>query len=315
MFWSIFLANTAGIAYIAYKERVFAYIRLSGFSVPVLKNMLAYSLPLIPNYLCWWILGASDKSIVNAFLGLTANGLLAVAQKFSTAYTTVYSVFNLTWTEHASIHMNDQDKEEYYSSVLEKAFRLLSCACIGMIAMIGPCFSFLVDEKFADAYNQVPIYMSSAFLYAVIGIFSVVYIAYKRTDKIANTSVGAAIINLCVHFGLIRFVGLYAASISSVAAYAVLLGIRYFDIQKFVKIQTNKKLVFSVAMVLVLQFVLVDSPSLISLIFIYISYLIYKYGHFLSFMQFLMHFIFARMHLRKFLLPLYDFLRETCYKL
>ena len=58
-----------------------------------------------------------------------------------------------------------------------------------------------------------------------------------------------------------------------------------------------------------------NKASLISLIFIYISYLIYKYGHFLSFMQFLMHFIFARMHLRKFLLPLYDFLRETCYKL
>lgn len=220
-----------------------------------MKDMLAYSLPLVPNYLSWWVIGASDKSVVSYFLGVSQNGILSVSQKFSTAYTTFYSIFNLTWTENAAMHCKDEDHAQYYSEIIETAFRVLASACLGIIAAVALVFPILVNEKFGASYYQIPIYMLSSLVYSVIGIYSVVYIAFKKTGKIARTSMVAAAINLIVNIGLVRYIGLYAASISSVAAYGVLLFARYIDIKKFIKITVKKSVVFSVVIFMILDFI------------------------------------------------------------
>lgn len=255
LFITAIASNLVSIGYIVYKKNVCKLVRVKWFDMRLLKSMLEYSLPLVPNYLSWWVIGASDKSVVSYFLGISQNGILSVSQKFSTAYTTFYSIFNLTWTENAAMHCSDADNAEYYSEIIESAFRVLSSACLGIIAVVALVFPLLVNEKFGASYYQIPIYMLSSLIYSVIGIYSVVYIALKKTGKIARTSMMAAAINLIVNIGLVRYIGLYAASISSVAAYAVLLLSRYFDIRKFIKITMKKSVVFSVVGLMILDFV------------------------------------------------------------
>ena len=200
------------------------------------------------------MIGASDKTVVSWFLGVSQNGILSVSQKFSTAYTTFYSIFNLTWTENAAIHRNDEDRTQYYSKIIETSFRVLASACLGIIAAVAILFPVLVNEKFGESYYQIPIYMLSSLLYSAIGIFSVVYIAFKKTGEIAKTSLLAAIINLAVNIGLIRFIGLYAASISSVVAYGVLFLFRYFDIKKMMNISIGIRMTCSVVIMMILNF-------------------------------------------------------------
>lgn len=255
LFITAFLSNLIGIIYIIWKEKVYRYFKAASFDKALLKEMLSYSLPLVPNYLSWWVIGASDKSIVTWFLGVSQNGILAVSQKFSTMYTTFYSIFNLTWTESAAMHREDEDCAEYYSQIIDQSFRVLVSACLGIIAVVALIFPLLINVKFADSYYQIPIYMLSSLLYSVIGIYSVVYIAFKKTGKIARTSMLAAVINIAVNVGLVRTIGLYAASISSVTAYGVLLLARLIDIRKFIKIKTNKAVVCSAAGMMVIDFV------------------------------------------------------------
>ena len=221
LFITSFVSNLLGIIYIVMKEKVYTMLRLR------------------------WLSG---------FLGVAQNGILSVSQKFSTAYTNFYSIFNLTWTENASIHRNDEDSAAYYSGIIETAFRVLACACLGIIAGVALLFPVLVNENFGDAYYQVPIYMLSSLLYSCIGIFSVVYIAFKKTGEVAKTSLMAAIINLAVNIALIRYIGLYAASISSVVAYGVLFLFRFFDIQKIMKISIRLRVFLSVAAVMIIDF-------------------------------------------------------------
>lgn len=256
LFLTAFASNLLGVCYILLRSRLVGFIRPCWFDQGLLKEMLSYSLPMVPNTLSWWVIGASDKTIVTWFLGSAQNGILAVSQKFSTVYTTFYSIFNLSWTENAAVHKDDADSAKYYSEIIETSFRVLSGACIGIIAAVAVVFPILVNIKFDQSYYQIPIYMLSSLIYSVIGIYSVVYIAFKKTGNIARTSMIAAAVNFILNVVLVKQIGLYAASISSVVAYAVMLGIRYYDIQKFIKIQTNKKLVFHVAVVLVLQFVM-----------------------------------------------------------
>ncbi|MCI5648700.1 MAG: polysaccharide biosynthesis C-terminal domain-containing protein [Fusicatenibacter sp.] len=250
-----FVSNLIGVCYIVLKDKVYRLVRLKWFDRGYLKEMLAYSLPLVPNYLSWWVVGASDKSIVRYFLGISQNGILSVSQKFSTAYTSFYSIFNLTWTESASVHRGDEDREIFYSQIIDMAFRVLACVCMGIIAVVALIFPYMIHENYAESYYQIPIYMVSSLLYSVIGIYSVVYIAYKKTDKIAKTSLVAAIINVTVNVGLIRYIGLYAASISSAVAYGVMLVIRYFDIQNIVRVRMKRSVLLTVILCMMLDFV------------------------------------------------------------
>src|SRR5699024_8797011 len=188
LFITSFVSNLLGIIYIVMKEKVYTMLRLRWFDWKLLKDMLAYSLPLVPNSLSWWVIGASDKTVVSGFLGVAQNGNLSVSQKFSTAYTNFYSIFNLTWTENASIHHNDENSDAYYTGIIESAIRVLACASLGIITGVALLFPVLVNENFGDAYYQVPIYMLSSLLYSCIGIFSVVYIAFKKTGEVAKTS-------------------------------------------------------------------------------------------------------------------------------
>lgn len=279
LFITAFASNLLGVLYILGRENLFGFVRMRWFDKKLLKDMLSYSLPMVPNTLSWWVIGASDKTVVTWFLGSAQNGILAVSQKFSTVYTTFYSIFNLSWTENAAVHKDDTDSAEYYSSIIDTSFRVLSSACIGIIAVVALVFPILVNVKFDESYYQIPIYMLSSLLYSVIGIYSVVYIAFKKTGNIAKTSMTAAAINFLLNVVLIRYIGLYAASISSVVAYAVMLGIRYFDIQKFIKIRTNKKVVCSVVCVMAVQFVTYYirnfwlSTANLALVIVYVIYL------------------------------------------
>lgn len=255
LFISAIVSNLAGIIYIVIKDKVYRMVRFQWFDKGYLKNMLSYSLPLVPNYLSWWVVGASDKSVVKYFLGVSQNGILSVSQKFSTAYTSFYSIFNLTWTESAAVHRNDGDMEKFYSQITDMAFRVLSCVCMGIIAVVPLVFPYMVNANYGESYYQIPIYMLSSLIYSVIGIYSVVYVAFKKTDKIAKTSAIAAVINLSTNIGLIRYIGLYAASISSVIAYGVMLLIRYFDIQKIVRVRLKPSVLMTVILLMIMDFV------------------------------------------------------------
>lgn len=262
LFLTAVIVNIITIFIIFFRKKLYQMVGVRWFDRKLLKRMLRYSIPLVPNYLSWWVIGASDRTVVSYFLGIQQNGFLSVAQKFSTAYTNLYGIFNLTWTENASVHEQDKDMEVYYSGIIEKAFLLLASACMMIIAVMPFVFSWLVNIAFKESYYQIPIYMISSLLYSIIGIYSVVYVAKRKTKSIAKTSVIAAVINLATNLILIQYIGLYAASISSVLAYGIMFIIRWMDIRKMIRICLRKWIVLSVGILLILDIIVYYSECL-----------------------------------------------------
>ena len=200
-------------------------------------------MPLIPNALSWWVFNSSDRIIVSMILGMGSNGILAAANKFSSVYITVYNIFNMTWTESATLHMNDKDNSEFFSEVTNTMLMIFSCICFGIIACMPFVFPIMINEAYGEAYNQIPILMLASLGNVGVGLISVVYIAKKKTKEVAKTSIMAAIINIIVHLALIKFIGLYAASISTLVAYLSMLIYRAFDVRKYIKLKIDKSLI------------------------------------------------------------------------
>lgn len=192
----------------------------------------------------WWIVSASDRTIISAVIGIAQNGIYSAANKFSGVFTTLYSVFNLTWTESASINISSEDRDEFFSKILDFVIRFFGCLCLGTIAVMPFVFNILINEKFAEAYYQIPILILGSIFNILVSFLGSIYVAKKLTKEIAKTSIIAALVNIFVNIVLIKPIGLYAASISTVIAYASMFAYRWIDVKKYVKFNLNRSLMF-----------------------------------------------------------------------
>lgn len=238
------ISNLLCSVYIFMKKKIYKYIKPKQYDKTTLKEIIKYSVPLIPNMISWWIVSASDRTIISAVIGIAQNGIYSAANKFSGVFTTLYSVFNLTWTESASININSEDRDEFFSKILDFVIRFFGCLCLGTIAVMPFVFNILINEKFAEAYYQIPILILGSVFNILVSFIGSIYVAKKLTKEIAKTSVIAAIINIGVNVVLIKSIGLYAASISTVIAYVLMFIYRWIDVKKYVKFNVNKILWF-----------------------------------------------------------------------
>ena len=82
---------------------------------------------------------------------------------------------------------------------------------------------------------------------------TVIYVAKKNTKAIASTSIVSAIINILSHLLLIRCLGLFAATLSTLLAYFIMFIYRYIDIRKkYIKLKFNIKVLISSMVVLII---------------------------------------------------------------
>lgn len=230
---SMVIAGIVSSVYLLLKLHIWNYIDFKLYNKNDLISIVKYSIPLIPNQLAWWVINASDRTIISLFLGTGSNGIYSVANKFSSVFITFYNYFNMSWTESVSVSINDQDSKDYVQKMTNSFFNLLAAVCIGIIACMPFIFPLLINSEYNDAYNHIPILMIAVFFQALQGLYSAVYVALKKTKEIAKTSILSAVINILVNLMLIKFVGLYAASISTLVAFLVMCVYRYFDIKKY----------------------------------------------------------------------------------
>lgn len=245
MLCATLLSNFLCLLYVTLKRKIYKYISKTLINKKEIKTLLKYSIPLIPNAISWWIINASDRTIVSIILGVAINGVYSAANKFSSICITIYSVFNLTWTESAALHYKDKDNSQYFSELFNNTIKLFSFICLFVITIMPFAFSFFIKGKdYSLAYYQIPILMVATIFNIVVTFLGAIYISMKKSNEIAKTSIYSAIINIATHLLLIKFIGLYAASISTLIAYFSMSIYRFMDIQKYIKITIDKKFIF-----------------------------------------------------------------------
>lgn len=216
-----------------------SYIHLSCLNRNAFKKLIKYSMPLIPNQLSWWALNASDKVIVQFFIGIAGNGLVAVANKFSGVYIQFSNIFNISWTESVALHINDEDAEQFISNTINSVFRFFLCACCGIIVCMPFVFEIMVHPQYNEAYGLIPIFMLASLFNVVVSLYGVIYVAYKKTVEIAKTAIYAATLNIVSHLVLIQYIGIYAAAVSTMIGYGGMAIYRYFHSRKYITIKLD----------------------------------------------------------------------------
>ncbi|MCH5166334.1 MAG: oligosaccharide flippase family protein [Erysipelotrichales bacterium] len=241
MFIGYFFAYFLNVIFISLIVKPYKFIDFSVLSKKEIKSMLEYSIPLIPTVISWWIILVSDRTIVSIFLGTSVTAILAIANKIPNLCQTIFNVFHFSWQQNAIETKNDVDKKEYYNLIFNKMIKTLSSIVILIMAFDFIIFYILFDERYFLAYYQAPILMISIIFSMMSQFIGGIYIADMNSKKNGYTILFASIVNLVVHLMLIKFLGLYAASISTLISYILLFFVRYKDIKTSVRLHIDKE--------------------------------------------------------------------------
>lgn len=207
------------VLYLEYKLRIEEYLSIAAVNVKRVKELLKYSLPLVPNSVCWWVVSACDRYVISFFLSISANGIYSIAGKFSQMLSMITSVFQMAWQESSIIESDKATRDEFYTKTFDSYMRFLLSGYVVLLPIIRLAMPFLVAEEYRIGYLYNPLLLLGAVFSAFSQFYGSAYLAFKKTGGALSTTIIAAIINVTVGACLISKIGLYAPALGTTCAF------------------------------------------------------------------------------------------------
>lgn len=245
LLYSTIISNVLIGMYIFIKLKIYNYINFKNFDKSTLKEMVKYSYPLVPNSIGWSIINISDRIIVTVFLGTSANGIYAMANKFPNIINTFSTFFFTAFKENASKVIKKEKYVEYYTSIQDIVHRGFITISLILMTTIPFVFDFFINKSYGEAYQYIPILIIALYYGNMSGFYGSLFVAMKETKIIGKTTIVGAIINIFVNLLLIRFIGIYAAVISTFIANYVVNLYRKIKVNDFFKLGKIRNYNFS----------------------------------------------------------------------
>jgi O-antigen/teichoic acid export membrane protein len=200
------------------------------------KDMLKYSVVLIPNTFMWWIINSSDRIMITAFLGSSANGIFAVSSKIPTLLSTLVTIFNTAWSYSAIKENESKDKDAYANSVYNGMVMLALVIGALMIFVIKPFLSLYVSADYYTAWRYTP-YLVVGFVFLSLASFLGTYYTVNKDSKgFLFSSMIAAGCNLALNYFLIPWLGIAGGAIATAISYIIVFIYRAIDTRKYIRI-------------------------------------------------------------------------------
>ncbi|MDD4689508.1 MAG: polysaccharide biosynthesis C-terminal domain-containing protein [Eubacteriales bacterium] len=247
-------------------------LKLWRYTLPVnqldhllVKSMVKYSVPMIPNAISWWISDSSDKYIVQYFCGIAVNGIYAVAYKIPSMLTTISNLFIGAWQISAFEDFESDEAKEYYSKVSTEFISFILVVAGALIFMTRPLASVLFAKDFYYAWKFTPV-LILAFVFSTVSSFwGTIYTAAKRTKMLFYSTMTAAIMNIALDLILTPHVGAMGAALATLISYMVICVIRIVDSRKIMKLTIDWKRVIIELLLVIVEVVIIAFDSWISI--------------------------------------------------
>ena len=250
LLYATIIANVITSLFIFFKLKIYSYINLKYVNKKKLKEMVKYSYPLVPNSIGWSIINISDRIIVTLFLGSSSNGIYAMANKFPNIMNTFSSFFFTAFKENASKVIKKKDYEDYYNNILKMVHNSFIAISLLLITVIPFVFNIFINKSFNEAYMYIPILVIALYYGNMSGFYGSLFVAFKETKLIGKSTVIGAIINIIINLALIKFIGIYAAVISTLLSNYVVNAYRKYKSKEYLTLENIDNYYLSIFMMI-----------------------------------------------------------------
>lgn len=250
---SLILANTGSCIFQIIYAKIWSEIKLDKWNFQLVKQMLTFSIPLIPNTFMWWLMNASDRYIISLKLGLSANGIYAVSNKIPTVLYVINSIFFQAWQLSAIEEENSKEKSKLYTNTFNIFSFVMLIGTSAILIFIKPIITILVSAEFADAWKYSPFLLLAIVFSSFSSFIGASYIAMKETKGVLKTSLLGGISNIILNLILIPSIGLNGAAIATMISFFLVWIIRVYDIKDFIKIKVNIMRISLMIFIIIIQ--------------------------------------------------------------
>lgn len=232
-------AQLATILLIIMVVKPWQYIDLKLVSKDNTMQLLRYSIPMIPNAFAWWFTNDANRFFILFFLGASANGIYAVANKIPSILAIFFTVFNQAWQISAVDEYESSSSSKFYSLIFNNLIHFSFFGMAGLLLILKPLMHVLVAPNFYTAWEFVPFLMLAMIFSNLSGFLGSTYIAAKKTSKLFSTTMYGMLINIVFNALLIPLIGLNGAGLGSALGFLAVMAIRLKQTQAFVSIEVK----------------------------------------------------------------------------
>lgn len=197
------------------------WFALKRFKKQYIKPLLKIALPLMPNFLVYWVFNSSDKIMITNILGTVDTGIYSIGSKLGLASQLIYTAFSGGWQFFAFSTMKEENQIESNSRIFEY-LGIISFAATSFVFAFSELFYEIVFSKeYHSGFLVAPYLFLAPLLLMLFQVISNQFLVIKKTwPNVFILSFGA-IANIVLNLWLIPSIGIEGAAIATLVGYAL----------------------------------------------------------------------------------------------
>lgn len=276
---SIIGANLLAALYSVVFSKGYTYFSIHTISKFSCKEMLRYSIPLIPNGIMWWLVNAFNRPLMENYLGMHAIGLFAVSNKFPGILSMLFGIFGTSWQISVMEEFGKEGYNSFYNKILKLVFSLLAIVLIILTLFSKIIVSIFASSNYYEAWRYIPFLTLGVLLSNIAGFAGVNFCATRESKYYFYSSIWGALAALIGNFVFIPSWGIWGACTSVIFSFLIMAICRIGYSWKYVKIADIQFYIILLLFLVIMMVLYVKEVNPIIIASVCILMMYYLYVH------------------------------------
>lgn len=211
------------------------------FDKEIFKSMLKFSIPLSINSVAYWFLTSYNKIVIQENLSVAANGMYAIANKFSMVLQLLTQCFQLAWQEltYSKADISQENMGKFYTMATNEYIKFMLLGLTIMLPPIKLIFPYFINSNYSSSLYIIPFTLLATVFSSISSFLGSIFGTLKKNKYIFSTTVFGSVVNILIIQFLIRYLGIQGASISLAIGFLVVIIRRVKLLNKYIKLRIN----------------------------------------------------------------------------
>ena len=234
------VGNAVSALFLIVVAKLYRAFSFRYFAKNICKTLFVFSIPLIPNTVCWWISNSSNRFMISYFIDVSENGVFAIAYKIPTIITIIVGVLLQAWQISANESADDKNIQSYYTQIYDIIGSMVVMLSGDAVLASKIMINLMATDTYARAWQFVPMLVVSVYYFSKAQLLGTVYTTFKKTGMAFVTNFIAAAVNIAFNCLLIRaWNSALGAAVSTCISYCVLFYVRRRDTRRFITLDSS----------------------------------------------------------------------------
>ena len=207
----------------------------------IIKNILSFSLPMIPVLLSAWVLNMSNRIFIEKYVSLSEVGVFSFAFKIASIGVILLGALNTAFNPVFYKIANDNKIDT--KLILKKYFNnyvlIIICICFFICFFSKEIILIFINKNYHSAIYLIPLVVLSILINQLGGLYNLMVYQEKKTVTMMVITIFAGLISIVLNIYLIESFQSFGAAWATVFSVLILTLMKYFIAKKSYFISIN----------------------------------------------------------------------------